>query len=92
MVCRGCAGLCCTVFVPETKRVDLDEAALHSKSLFGHFLDRWHSPGQRQLSATSAIQFSCVDQHLCLRCITHHVYLLVVSSQYGKLVCTAGAF
>ena len=35
-----CAGLCCTVFVPETKRIDLDEAALHSKSMFGHFLDR----------------------------------------------------
>ena len=34
------AGMCCTIFVPETKRVHLDEAALHSKSIFGHLLDR----------------------------------------------------
>jgi len=33
-------GMCCTIFVPETKRIDLDEAALHSKSIFGHFMDR----------------------------------------------------
>ena len=39
-VCYARAGLCCTVFVPETKRIDLDEAALHSKSMFGHFMDR----------------------------------------------------
>ncbi len=39
-MCMSCAGLCCTVFVPETKRIDLDEAALHSKSMFGHFMDR----------------------------------------------------
>ncbi|KAK9846381.1 hypothetical protein WJX81_002681 [Elliptochloris bilobata] len=31
-------GLLCTVFVPETKRIDLDDAALHSTSHFGKFL------------------------------------------------------
>lgn len=33
-----CPGLCCTIFVPETKRMHLDDAALHSISHFGMFL------------------------------------------------------
>lgn len=29
------AGLCCTIFVPETKGMHLEDAALYSKSHFG---------------------------------------------------------
>ena len=52
----ACAGLCCTVFVPETKRVDLDEAALHSKSMFGHFLDRC---GVHQVNSDHQLELEC---------------------------------
>jgi len=48
------AGLLCTVFVPETKRIDLDEAALHSESHFGKFMRSIGRPQAR-------------PQRLCLR-------------------------
>lgn len=50
------AGLLCTVFVPETKRIDLDEAALHSESHFGTFMrsiGRPQARPQRPVPATN---------------------------------------
>lgn len=54
------AGLCCTIFVPETKGMHLEDAALHSKSHFGQMLS---SCGIEQVCASA---FHCLQPILDL--------------------------
>jgi len=74
------AGLLCTVFVPETKRIDLDEAALHSESHFGKFMRSIGRPQARPQRPVPASVYTCL-------LVNSQCYMLKLGAQYRLVRC-----